>query len=321
MKKSILEQLKQMSIVVADTGDFELIQKYKPLDATTNPSLILKAVKDKKYSKLVSKTVKKVKANNLDLTSDELIAEILIEILVTFGIKILDVIDGKISSEVDARVSFDTDQIIDYAKKIISKYKKNNISKDRVLVKIAATWEGIQAAKILQQDGINCNLTLIFDQTQARACAEASVYLISPFVGRITDWQMKENNLKEFPDIDKDAGIKSVKDIYTLFKSNRFETIIMGASFRSVEQVVALAGCDALTISPALLEELSNKYEVLDNKLPIINTSTKNDLLVCEVSFHEKMKNNIMASYKLIEGINQFKKDTIELEEIIKKYL
>lgn len=318
MQKSMLEQLKQISMIVADTGDFELIQKYKPVDATTNPSLILKAVKDEKYSDLVKQTIQKAKENKLDLTNDELINEILIDILVVFGIKILGEIEGKVSSEVDARLSFDTTKTIDYAKQIISKYKENNVPKERVLVKIAATWEGIKAAEILQQEGINCNLTLIFDKTQAKACAEACVYLISPFVGRITDWQMKENNLEKFPAIDEDEGIKSVKEIYTLFKSYEFETIIMGASFRNIDQVLALAGCDALTISPVLLEELSNRYEILDNKLAIFNKITKKDSSLCEVSFQKKMNENIMATAKLAEGIKHFEKDTVELEEIIK---
>lgn len=195
MQKSLLEQLKEVTVVVADTGDFELIKKYKPVDATTNPSLILKAVKDPKYSKLVIDTIDKFKQNNPELKRDELIREIAIEILVFFGMKILDVIDGKVSSEVDARVSFNSAETIDYARKIIKKYESHGISKDRVLIKIAATWEGIKAAKLLQKEGINCNLTLIFDKVQAQACAEAGVYLVSPFVGRITDWQMQQTNL------------------------------------------------------------------------------------------------------------------------------
>ena len=235
--------------------------------------------------------------------------------------KILGEIKGKVSSEVDARISFDTAKTIDCAKQIISKYKENNISKDRVLIKIAATWEGIKAAEILQEEGINCNLTLIFDKTQAQACAEAGVYLVSPFVGRITDWQIKEYNLDEFPTIDKDLGISSVKAIYDLYKSHGFRTIIMGASFRNIDQVLALSGCDALTISPALLEELSNKYEILHNRLSTTSKVTEKEPMLCETSFRKKLVENTMATHKLVEGIDLFVKDTIELEKIIRKYL
>ena len=193
-------------------------------------ALILKAVKEQKYSKFVAETINKVKTNSPDLKRDDLVKEIAIEILVSFGIKILDVIEGKVSSEVDARVSFNSSATIDYAKSIIARYESNGISKDRVLIKIAAIWEGIKAAKILQEEGIKCNLTLIFDKVQAQACAEAGVYLVSPFVGRITDWQMQQNNLKTFPAIADDDGVNSVKSIYDLYKSHGFKTIVMGAS-------------------------------------------------------------------------------------------
>lgn len=321
MQQSVLEQLKKVTMVVADTGDFELIEKYKPVDATTNPSLILKAVKDEKYSKLVEETLQKFKQDNSDLTGDELVQEALIEILVTFGTKILDVIEGKVSSEVDARVSFSSASTIEYAKKIIAKYESKGISKDRILIKIAATWEGVKAAKLLQKEGINCNLTLIFDRVQAQACAEAGVYLVSPFVGRITDWQMKENKLSEFPSIDNDDGVNSVKDIYKLYKSHGFKTIVMGASFRNAEQVVALAGCDALTISPALLEELQLRKEDLDIKLTSDIDVTTLEPKVTESMFRWQMNESAMATFKLAEGIRAFAKDTVELENIIKQYL
>ncbi|QIV94521.1 transaldolase [Allofrancisella frigidaquae] len=319
MTQSILEQLKKVSRVVADTGDFELIKKYKPVDATTNPSLILKAVKDKKYEYLLEKSISQVKQNFPTLGQETLIQEALIEILVVFGSKILEVIEGKVSSEVDARVSFSTAKTIDYAKKIISRYEQNNISKDRVLIKIAATWEGIKAAKILEKEGINCNLTLIFDKAQAQACAEAGVYLISPFVGRITDWQVKENNLSEFPAVEGDLGINSVKSIYQLYKTHGFKTIVMGASFRNTNQVMALSGCDALTISPALLEELANKYEKLDTSLSNSIEVIKQTPTLTEAEFRWQLNQNSMATNKLAEGIRLFAKDTIELEDIIKK--
>ncbi|KEI35799.1 transaldolase [Francisella sp. W12-1067] len=319
MTQSVLEQLKKVSRVVADTGDFELIKKYKPVDATTNPSLILKAVKDKKYEYLLEKSISQVKQNFPTLGQETLIQEALIEILVVFGSKILEVIEGKVSSEVDARVSFSTAKTIDYAKKIISRYEQNNISKDRVLIKIAATWEGIKAAKILEKEGINCNLTLIFDKAQAQACAEAGVYLISPFVGRITDWQVKENNLSEFPAVEGDLGINSVKSIYQLYKTHGFKTIVMGASFRNTNQVMALSGCDALTISPALLEELANKYEKLDTSLSNSIEVIKQTPTLTEAEFRWQLNENSMATNKLAEGIRLFAKDTIELEDIIKK--
>ncbi|APC91636.1 MULTISPECIES: transaldolase [Francisella] len=321
MQKSVLEQLKQVTMVVADTSDFELIQKYKPVDATTNPSLILKAAKEQKYSKLVIETINKVKQTYPDLKLEDLVKEIAIEILVSFGIKILDVIEGKVSSEVDARVSFNTAATIDYAKKIIARYESNGISKDRVLIKIAATWEGIKAAKLLQKEGINCNLTLIFDKVQAQACAEAGVHLVSPFVGRITDWQMQQNNLKSFPEIEHDDGVNSVKAIYELYKSHGFKTIVMGASFRNAEQVIALAGCDALTISPALLEELENRHEKLEVKLTKNDDVVTQEPQISESSFRWQINENAMATHKLAEGIRLFTKDTIELENIIKQSL
>ncbi len=321
MQKSVLEQLKQISMVVADTGDFELIKKYKPVDATTNPSLILKTVKDDKYKSLVEGIINRVKKSNSSVSNKEIMTKCVIDVLVTFGIKILEVIDGKVSSEVDARISFDTAKTIEYAQQIISKYEESGLPQDRVLIKIAATWEGIKAAEFLQKEGVNCNLTLIFDKNQAQACAEAGVYLISPFVGRITDWQIKDNNLLQFPSTEDDEGVKSVKEIYSSYKKQGFNTIVMGASFRNVDQIIALAGCDALTISPVLLEELSNKFEALDNKLSVVDEKVVKKDKLCEATFRNSLKENTMATYKLDEGINQFAKDTIELEEIIKKYL
>ncbi|AXA33431.1 transaldolase [Francisella adeliensis] len=321
MNKTILEQLKQVSMVVADTGDFELIKQYKPVDATTNPSLILKAVKDERYTQLVKDVIESVKLSNPELTNEELVTKCVIEILVTFGQKILEVIDGKVSSEVDARMSFSTSETINYAKEIVSSYASKGISKDRVLIKVAATWEGIKAAEVLQKEGINCNLTLIFDKSQAQACAEVGVFLISPFVGRITDWQMQQQKLVSFPAVEDDEGVKSVKEIYSFYKSHSFKTIVMGASFRNVGQVLALAGCDALTISPALLEEMANMDGSLETNLcDDYDVHFKEDSLT-EERFRLSMNQNIMANHKLAEGINSFTKDTVELEQIIKGYL
>lgn len=321
MQKTILDQLKQVSMVVADTGDFELIKQYKPIDATTNPSLILKAVKDVKYTHIVKDVIEQVKQSNPDLSNQDLVAKCVVEILVTFGTKILDVIDGKVSSEVDARLSFSTIKTIEYAKQIISAYESRNISKDRVLVKVAATWEGIKAAKLLQKDGINCNLTLIFDKAQAQACAEAGIYLISPFVGRITDWQMQQQKLEDFPAVEDDDGVNSVKEIYSFYKGHDFKTIVMGASFRNVGQVLALAGCDALTISPALLEEMANMNHSLETKLCDNDVIKIKEDSLSEEEFRLRMNQNAMANHKLAEGINLFAKDTNELEQIIKTYL
>ncbi|MCL4120809.1 UNVERIFIED_CONTAM: hypothetical protein GTU68_010425 [Idotea baltica] len=298
-------------MVVADTGDFELIKQYKPVDATTNPSLILKAVKDERYTQLVKDVIESVKRSNSELTNEELVTKC----------KILEVIDGKVSSEVDARMSFSTSETIDYAKEIVSSYASKGISKDRVLIKVAATWEGIKAAEVLQKEDINCNLTLIFDKSQAQACAEVGVFLISPFVGRITDWQMQQQKLVSFPAVEDDEGVKSVKEIYSFYKSHNFKTIVMGASFRNAGQVLALAGCDALTISPALLEEMANMNGSLDTKLyDSCDVHLKHKSLN-EERFRLSMNQNIMANHKLAEGINSFTKDTVELEQIIKGYL
>lgn len=321
MTKTILDQLKQVSMVVADTGDFELIKQYKPVDATTNPSLILKAVKDERYTELVKQLIKNIKAANPQLSKQEIITKCVIEILVTFGAKILEVIDGKVSSEVDARLSFSTIKTINYAKRIIEAYKDKGISKDRVLIKVAATWEGIKAAKLLQKEGINCNLTLIFAQAQAQACAEAGVYLISPFVGRITDWQMQQQGLESFPAVDEDEGVKSVKEIYSFYKNHDYKTIVMGASFRNIDQVLALAGCDALTISPALLEEMANMNHTLERKLCNNQEVYLNESSISEDEFRLSMNQNAMANHKLAEGINLFAKDTEELEQIIENYI
>ncbi|APC96751.1 transaldolase [Francisella frigiditurris] len=322
MKESVLEQLRKVTKVVADTGDFELIKKYKPIDATTNPSLILKAAKEDKYAHIVKECIENGKLKSSDFSSQEtLIEDILMDIVVAFGVEILKVIDGKVSSEVDARESFNSASTMEYARKIINKYSEKGISKDRILIKIAATWEGIKAAKLLEKEGINCNLTLIFDKAQAIACAEAKVYLISPFVGRITDWQISNNKLDSFPKPEDDNGVNSVKEIYKYYKDYGYETIVMGASFRNAEQVKALAGCDALTISPALLEELSQQNSTLVVSLHDNGKVEQKPKYITEQEFRWLLNESALATQKLSEGIRQFAKDTVELESLIKKGL
>ena len=321
MAKSVLEQLKEITRVVADTGDFELIKQYKPEDATTNPSLILKAAKQEKYFHLVQKCINEGKQKYSFDTKKKLIEELLIDVVVAFGLEILNNVDGKVSSEVDARESFNTKTTLDYARKLINKYAEKGISKDRVLIKIAATWEGIKAAEILEKEGINCNLTLIFDKSQAVACAEAKVFLISPFVGRITDWQKAQENLTDFPKIENDNGVNSVKDIYTYYKEYGYKTIVMGASFRTAEQVKGLAGCDALTISPNLLEELSNEKSELPQSLKDNGQTKQEPNAITEQCFRWQMNENAMATVKLSDGIRQFAKDAVELEKLINQEL
>lgn len=311
MPINALEQLRKVTNIVADTGDIELINKYNPSDATTNPSLILKAAKDKKYFHIVQKCIKNAK--------DKAIDNISMDIIVSFGIEILKAIDGRVSSEVDARLSYDTNKTVEYARKIIKKYDEAGVSTNNVLIKIAATWEGIKAAEILEKEDVNCNLTLIFDENQALACAESNVFLISPFVGRITDWQISNQNLQEFPKATDDMGVNFVKNIYKKYKEHGYKTIVMGASFRNIGQVKALAGCDALTISPVLLEELTNDLSLVNVSLVDNGILHENKFNISHEIFKIKLKENIMADSKLKDGIKQFSNDIIELENIIKQ--
>ena len=305
-----LEQLKKVTKIVADTGDFLQINKYKPEDATTNPSLLLKAVQMSEYEYLV----------DLALKEAEIIEEAMINISVYFGTEILKVVPGLVSTEVDARLSFDQEKTIKYARGIIDKYDSLGVDKSRVLIKIASTWEGIKAAEILEKDGIKCNLTLMFDICQAIACAQSSVYLVSPFVGRITDWYMNTDGSQKFPEIENDKGVISVKEIYTHYKKFGYTTVVMGASFRHVNQVESLSGCDALTISPALLSSLESDHSNLNIYLneKNIDKSQMADKYITENDFRWAMNENQMATEKLSDGIRQFAKDTCELENIIR---
>ena len=315
---SQLDLLKKITSVVADTGNYEKIKLFKPKDATTNPTLILQAVQNLENSNLVNNVIEKCIKNNL---KDEiLIDEICDHLSVKFGIEILKTIPGYISTEVDASLSFNTKAQIEKALKIIKLYENEGISKDRVLIKLASTWEGIEACRELEKLGIKCNMTLVFNYYQAIACAQAQATLISPFVGRILDYYVK-NVPSELPYTKfTDPGVVNVIKIYKYFKKYNYKTIIMGASFRTKEQILGLAGCDKLTISLKLLEELENCYEplerILDSK--IIENDIIEKVEINENLFRWHMNEDAMATEKLSEGIRNFNKDTLQLKELIK---
>ncbi|MFC4455930.1 transaldolase [Deinococcus sonorensis] len=308
-----LEQLKAMSVVVADTGDIEAIRKYQPQDCTTNPSLILKAAQLTGYAQLLSDTQREVDQAGGDI--DTLIDRLTVRI----GGELTRIVPGYVSTEVDARLSFDTDKMIAKARHLIELYEQDGISRDRILIKVAATWEGIQAARALKEDGIRCNLTLIFSLEQAIACAQAGVYLISPFVGRITDWYKKSQGVEGFA-VDQDPGIQSVRTIYRHFKAHGYDTVVMGASFRSAAQVEALAGCDRLTVSPQLLAELAADEGKLERVLtPEAGSETEAPLT--EADFRWALAANPMANDKLAEGIRQFHEDTDKLRKLLTRQI
>ena len=317
---SQLESLKKYSSVVADTGDIDSIQKFSPDDCTTNPSLIFKAVQSEKYTKLVEDVISNSKSRKFKNLTDQ-IDYISDQLAIAFGIELTKIVPGYVSTEVDADLSFNTKATIEKAKQIINSYEQSGIHKNRILIKIAGTWEGIQAVKELEAEGISCNCTLIFSLTQAIACAEAGAFLISPFVGRILDW-FKSNTSYEL-DSTNDPGVESVAKIYNYFKKYGYKTVVMAASFRNKEEIINLAGCDKLTISPALLEELSQTEGVINPKL-LSSESTKVDLPrvnVNESSFRWHLNENQMASFKLAEGIRLFNKDMIKLKDLIKSQL
>ncbi|KAL6711583.1 Transaldolase [Coniothyrium glycines] len=316
-----LEQLKATgTTVVADSGDFATIKKYQPQDATTNPSLILAASKKEEYAKLINDAVAYGKQHGKSV--DEQVDATLDNLLVQFGKEILQIVPGKVSTEVDARFSFDTEASVKKALHIIELYKEVGISKDRILIKIASTWEGIKAAEILQsKHGINTNLTLMFSQVQAIAAAEAGAFLISPFVGRILDWY-KASTKKEYSK-EEDPGVKSVKAIFNYYKKFGYKTIVMGASFRSVGEVTELAGCDYLTIAPNLLEELYNSQDEVPKKLNAEGASAldleKKSYINNEADFRFYFNEDQMAVEKLREGISKFAADAVTLKEILRK--
>jgi len=319
---SLLEQLSSMTVVVADTGDLEAIRDFQPRDATTNPSLILAAAQIPAYQDLIDQSLKSSRERIGSLaSSDEVVSEAIDEVCVIFGKEILKIIPGRVSTEVDARLSFDKDETIDKARKIINLYKQSGISKERILIKIASTWEGVKAAEILEKEGIHCNLTLLFGFSQAIACAEAGVTLISPFVGRILDWYKSETG-KESYSGNEDPGVISVSKIYNYYKTHNYKTEVMGASFRNVDEILELAGCDLLTISPKFLKELENNNSSLTRKLDPLDLSGSSDKIhLNEVDFKIMLKADRMASEKLHEGIVNFSKAIEQLEIQLKERL
>ena len=315
MTENQLDQLKQFTTVVADTGDFDTMKAYAPQDATTNPSLILKASQQEAYRHLVEKAVKEHSGSAL--AGAALTESIIDRILILFGKEILEIVPGRVSTETDARLSFDVEGTITKARTLIALYEKEGISRERVLIKIASTWEGITAAEQLEKEGIHCNLTLMFSLIQAVACAEAGVQLISPFVGRIYDWYKKSTG-KDYSGLD-DPGVQSVHEIYNYFKKFGHETEVMGASFRNVGQIRALAGCDLLTISPDLLEELQNATDPLERVLaPDASASMSIERQPSdEKTFRYLLNDDAMATEKTAEGIRKFAADMIVLEELV----
>ncbi len=311
-----LEQLKKYTKVVADTGDFQSIIEYKPVDATTNPSLIYKAAQDTKYHHLIDNAIDFAKKKSSG--KEEQLNICLDKLAVNFGVEILKVVPGRVSTEADARLSFDTRKTIDKAKSLIGLYEAAGITKNQILIKVASTWEGIRAAEKLEKEGIHTNLTLLFSKVQAIACADAGVTLISPFVGRILDWHKKDRDVDHILPQD-DPGVKSVNEIYNYYKKFGYKTEVMGASFRNTGEIVELAGCDLLTISPDLLRELEGSQEVITPKLTIdsANQSAEKKTDIDELSFRWLMNEDAMATEKLAEGIRRFNADFM----LLKKYI
>jgi len=318
---TLLDQLKSMTTVVSDTGDINAIKQYKPTDATTNPSLIATAAGMPEYQSIVDDVLKNAREKHPDADDKEVAAAAFKTLAVAFGRKILEIVPGRVSTEVDARLSYDTEASLAAARDIIHQYNEAGIGNERVLIKLASTWEGIKAAEILETEGIHCNLTLLFGLHQAVACAEAKVTLISPFVGRILDWY-KANENKEYRG-PNDPGVKSVTEIYHYFKKFGYKTVVMGASFRNTSEIIELAGCDLLTIAPKLLEELKTTEGVLIRKLD--PRLSKNDpiekITVDKATFDKMHAENKMASDKLTEGIAGFSKALEDLEKLLAKRL
>jgi len=313
-----LEQLKQMTTVVADTGDVEAIAKFHPQDATTNPSLLLKAAALPNYQHLLTHAVNWAKEQSNDTTQQ--VSDAADKLSVLIGLEILKIVPGRISTEVDARLSFDCQASIKKAHKLIAMYNEAGITNDRILIKLASTWEGIKAAEQLEKEGINCNLTLLFSFAQAQACAESGVYLISPFVGRILDWYKKDTGRANYP-ADEDPGVVSVTSIYNYYKAKGFNTVVMGASFRNIGEILALAGCDRLTISPQLMNELENSEVNVEQKLFAKQEQQAVDKTLSEATFRWAMNEDPMATEKLSEGIRNFAVDQNKLEKQLAELL
>ena len=303
-----LQQLRSMTVVVADTGDLAAIAEYTPQDATTNPSLLLKVAQDQNYASYIDQAIAAADGDLVDAVDN---------FAVDIGCEILKIIPGRVSTEVDARLSFDTNATINKARKLIGLYATRGVGKERILIKMASTWEGIKAAEQLQQEGINCNLTLLFSFAQAVACAQAKVFLISPFVGRIMDWY-KASTGKDSYSADQDPGVMSVTKIYNYYKQHGYNTIVMGASFRNTGEIEALAGCDYLTIGPNYLEELRNDDGRLDRVLSADNAGVPQaKISMDEISFRWMQNEDAMATEKLAQGIRAFAVDQVKLEELV----
>ena len=313
-----LQALRDITTVVADTGDIEAIKKYQPVDATTNPSLLLKAAEMEQYRSHLENAVAWAKEQSDD--AEQQIIDAGDKLAVTIGTDIVNIVPGRISTEVDARLSFDTQGSIEKAHKLIALYKEAGIDKSRILIKLASTWEGIKAAEHLEKEGINCNLTLLFSFAQAQACAEAGAYLISPFVGRILDWYKAKTGKSEYA-ANEDPGVLSVTKIYNYYKEHGYKTVVMGASFRNIGEITELAGCDRLTISPGLLEELSNTDAPLDVKLKDTGATSAPGKPLDEAAFRWELNQDPMATEKLSEGIRNFAADQVKLETLLKSYL
>src|SRR6266516_2439222 len=312
-----LSQIKQFSVIVADTGDFDSIRKYQPRDTTTNPSLLLKAAQMPEYAQLVEKTL--ADARKESASAKETLGIALDKLAVAFGLEILKIVPGRVSTEVDARLSFDVQSSIAKARSLINRYEQAGISRGRILIKLASTWEGICAARQLTREGIHCNLTLLFSFAQAVACAEAGVQLVSPFVGRILDWYKKSTGRDSYPS-GEDPGVRSVTRIYNYYKKYGYKTEVMGASFRNVGEILELAGCDLLTISPALLEEMQKTPGTLSRKLDPDTAAAKckePKLSIDEKTFRWMRNEDHMATDELAEGIRLFAAYTVKLEKFL----
>ncbi|PMB52927.1 transaldolase [Fischerella thermalis CCMEE 5201] len=323
MSKNLLEQLREMTVVVADTGDIQAIEKFKPQDATTNPSLITAAAQMPEYQEIVDQTLLQAKKDLGSGASQAQVVSLAFDRLaVSFGLKILQIIPGRVSTEVDARLSYDTEATVTKARELIAQYEAAGVSRQRILIKIASTWEGIRAAEILEKEGIHCNLTLLFGIHQAIACAEAGVTLISPFVGRILDWYKKETGRDSYPSAE-DPGVLSVTTIYNYYKKFGYKTEVMGASFRNIGEITELAGCDLLTISPALLGELQATIGELPRKLDASKASGMaiEKISMDKATFDKMHTADRMASEKLDEGIKGFTKALETLEQLLAERL
>ncbi|KAI8791532.1 transaldolase [Biomphalaria glabrata] len=319
--RSSLDQLKDVTVVVADTGDFAAMEKFKPTDATTNPSLIFAAANMPAYQKLIDEAVSYAKS--LGGKEPQQLINAMDKVCVNFGVEILKIIPGRVSTEVDARLSFDTEAMVEKAQKLIKLYEDAGIDKERILIKLASTWEGVQAARILEaQFGIHCNMTLIFNFYQAVACADAGATLISPFVGRILDWYVSNTDTKSYEPLE-DPGVKSVTKIYNYYKKFGLKTVVMGASFRNTGEILGLAGCDLLTISPALLDKLSQSVETVETYLDAEKAKSLDisKVTVTEPVFRWQMNEDQMATDKLSDGIRKFAADALKLENILREKL